>query len=329
MDGVGNSSIYFENLFKSFSEVSLVANYSNIDRVLNFKEYYKKHSPNNILFYHYSIEDPNIKSLLELKFKKRIIYFHGITPPKFFEPETEIFNSCKRGLKDINLISNFDLYISNSTDSKNQFLDRINQNFINCPNFINMPPIDLFSEKKKVKKSKSLKSGLNFYYCGTLAKHKNINSLLDLFNKNYNNQINLSIFTSFSKEECLNFLGEYKYTEYLENGINIFNKLEDENMNNLIKKMDCFITLSLHEGFCIPLFNAINNFNPGLSFPLKCLEDYFPKEYQYITIGVNLEVIQKKYQNNLKNIEKFRDYIKNKAQGYTNTGLDLILKTIE
>ena len=68
-------------------------------------------------------------------------------------------------------------------------------------------------------------------------------------------------------------------------------------MNNLIKKMDCFITLSLHEGFCIPLFNAINNFNPGLSFPLKCLEDYFPKEYQYITIGDNLEVIHKKYQN--------------------------------
>ena len=85
----------------------------------------------------------------------------------------------------------------------------------------------------------------------------------------------------------------------------------------------------MHEGFCIPLFNAINNFNPGLSFPLKCLEDYFPKEYQYITIGDNLEVIQKKYQNNLKNIEKFRDYIKNKAKGYTNTGLDLILKTIE
>ena len=329
MDGVGNSSRYFENLFKSFSEVSLVANYSNIDRVIHFKEYYKKHSPNNILFYHYSIEDPNIKLLLELKFKKRIIYFHGITPPKFFKPETEIFNSCKRGLKDINLISNFDLYISNSTNSKNQFLDRINQNFISCPNFINMPPIDLFSEKKKVKKSKSLKSGLNFYYCGTLAKHKNINSLLDLFNKNYNNQINLSIFTSFSKEECLNFLGEYKYKEYLENGINFFNKLEDENMNNLLKNMDCFITLSLHEGFCIPLFNAINNFNPGLSFPLKCLEDYFPKEYQYISIGDNLEVIQKKYHNNLKNIEKFRDYIKHKAKGYTKTGLDLILKTIE
>ena len=41
MDGWVILIIYFENLFKSFSEVSLVANYSNIDRVLNFKEYSK------------------------------------------------------------------------------------------------------------------------------------------------------------------------------------------------------------------------------------------------------------------------------------------------
>ncbi len=329
MDGVGNSAIYFENLFKSFCEVLLVANYSNIDGVLNFKEYCKKHSTNNILFYHYSIEDPNIKLLLELKFKKRIIYFHGITPPKFFNPESEIFNSCKKGLKDIKLISDFDLYISNSTESKNQFLDNLNNNFLESQKFINMPPIDLFSKKNKVKKNKSIKPGLKFYYCGTLVKHKNINSLLDLFNKNLMNKVHLSIFTSFSKEECLYFLGEYKYNEYLENGINFFNKLEDDKMNTNLKTMDCFITLSLHEGFCIPLFNAINNFKPGLSFPLKCLEDYFPKEYKFISNNDNLEDIQKKYHHNLENIEKFRDYIEYKAKGFTNAGLDIILKEIE
>jgi len=329
MDGVGNSAIYFENLFKSFCEVLLVANYSNIDGVLNFKEYCKKHSTNNILFYHYSIEDPNIKLLLELKFKKRIIYFHGITPPKFFNPESEIFNSCKKGLKDIKLISDFDLYISNSTESKNQFLDNLNNNFLESQKFINMPPIDLFSKNNKVKKNKSIKTGLKFYYCGTLVKHKNINSLLDLFNKNLMNKVHLSIFTSFSKEECLYFFGEYKYNEYLENGINFFNKLEDDKMNTNLKTMDCFITLSLHEGFCIPLFNAINNFKPGLSFPLKCLEDYFPKEYKFISNNDNLEDIQKKYHHNLENIEKFRDYIKYKAKGFTNAGLDIILKEIE
>ena len=106
MDGVGNSSIYFMNLLKSFADVELVAHYSNINVVTNFNEYLKKHNPNNILFYHYSIEDLNLKLLLTLSFKKRIIFYHGITPPKFFSYGSELFNNCKKGLSDINLLNN-------------------------------------------------------------------------------------------------------------------------------------------------------------------------------------------------------------------------------
>ena len=328
MDGVGNSSIYFMNLLKSFSEVLLVANYSNIAGVLDFNEYKKKHNPNDILFYHYSIEDPNLKLLLGLKFKKRIIYYHGITPPKFLPRDTEILISCKKGLDDIKFLTDFDLYIANSTESKKQFLENTNLNFIDCKKFIIMPPVDTFSKNKKVNKSKLLKSNLNFYYCGTLINHKNINSLLNLFNNNENHH-KLSIFTSFSKEESVKFFGENKYANFIENGINFFHKLEDEKMNTYIRSMNCFITLSLHEGFCIPLFNSIDNFNPGLSFPLKCLNDYFPKEYQFISNKDNLEDIKKIYKYNLQNIEIFRDFIKDKAKAHTKIGLDSILKIIE
>jgi len=328
MDGVGNSSIYFMNLLKRFYDVLLVANYSNIKGVQNFEEYLKDHNPNNILFYHYSIEDINIKSLLELKFKKRIIYFHGITPPKFLPNGSEIFNSCKKGLLDINLLFDFDLYISNSTESKNQFLNNLKSNF-DTKKFINMPPVDMFSENKKINRSDSLKSELKFYYCGTIINHKNVNFLLNLFNKNTKNRINLSIFTSNSKQETFNFLGEEKYIEYLKNGINFFHRLEDEKMNYHFQTMNCFITMSLHEGFCIPLFNAIDKFIPVLSFPLKCLEDYFPKEYKFISRVDNLVDIEKKYFYNLENIEPFRYFIKEKAKSFTKTGFDLIFKIIE
>ena len=104
MDGVGNSAIYFKKLLNKSAETELVAHYSNINCVTSFKEYIKKHNANNILFYHYSIEDINLNLLLKLKFKKRIIYFHGITPPKFFPYGSDLFNSCKRGLSDINFL---------------------------------------------------------------------------------------------------------------------------------------------------------------------------------------------------------------------------------
>jgi len=329
MDGVGNSSIYFMNLFKSFADVDLVANYSNISFVISFKEYFKKHNSNNILFYHYSTEDLNIKLLLELKFKKRIIYYHGITPPKFFSKGSNLFKSCKKGLSDIKHLVDFDLYLSNSTVSKNQFLNNLNHNFIDYEKFVNMPPIDIFSNNKRDYKIKSLKSGLNFYYCGTLIKHKNINLLLELFNNSNNNKYNLSIFTSFSKEDSFKILGEEKYKEYLKNRINFFHKLDDENMNINLQKMNCFITLSLNEGFCIPLFDAINNFKPVLSFPMQCLVDYFPKNYKYISKLDNFLNIQNKYFYNLEHIEIFRDFIKDKSKYLTKTGLDLIISTID
>ncbi len=328
MDGVGNSSIYFMNLLKSFADIELVAHYSNINGVTNFNEYLKKHDPNNILFYHYSIEDLNLKLLLALSFKKRIIFFHGITPPKFFSYGSELFNNCKKGLSDINLLNEFDLYISNSTESKNQFLNKVNNNFIDSENFIIMPPIDLFLIKKKQYKNKSLKSEINFYYCGTFSKHKNVNSLLELFNKNQTSQSKLSIFTSSSKVDCMNYLGNDKYREFLKNGIYFFHQLEDEKLNNNLRTMNCFITLSLHEGFCIPLFNSIDNFNPVLSFPLKCLQDYFPKKYKYISHNDDYEEIQKKYLYNQEHIYQFRKFIKEKAKGFTQTGLNKIKNII-
>ena len=329
MDGVGNSSKYFKNLLKSFADVELIANYSNITGVVNFKEYIKKHNSNNILFYHYSIEDINLKILLKLKFKKRIIFYHGITPPKFFSYGSELFNNCKKGLSDINLLHDFDLYISNSTESKNQFFNQLNNNSIDYDNFIIMPPIDLFLTDKKDYKNKSLTSELNFYYCGTLSNHKNVNLLLDIFNKNQNNQLKLSIFTSSSKEDCLDYLGECKYREFSQNRITFFHKLEDQRLNNNLRNMNCFITFSLHEGFCIPLFNSIDNFNPSLSFPLKCLEDYFPKEYKYISNTDDFGDIQKKYFYNLEHINQFRNFIKDQVKGLTERGLDSIRKIIE
>ena len=328
MDGVGNSSIYFMNLLKSFVDVELVAHYSNINGVTNFNEYLKKHDPNNILFYHYSIEDINLKLLINLSFKKRIIFYHGITPPKFFSNGSELFNNCKKGLSDINLLNDFDLYISNSTESKNQFLKKVNNNFIENENFIIMPPIDLFLKDTKNHENKSLKSVVDFYYCGTFSNHKNVNSLLELFNKNQTSQHRLSIFTSSSKLDCINYLGNNKYIEFLKNGIYFYHQLEDEKLNNNLRTMNCFITLSLHEGFCIPLFNSINDLNPVLSLPLKCLQDYFPENYKYISDDDNFEEIQKKYFYNLEHINKFRNFIKDKAKVLTQQGLNRLKNII-
>ena len=327
MDGVGNSSIYFRNILEKFSNVEVIAQHSNIEGVKSFHDYLKIHDPNNILFYHYSIFDINIKLLLELNFRKRIIYYHGITPPKFFPKGSELYNNCKQGLADINLLDGFDLYISNSSESKFQFLENLNKNYIENLHII-MPPTELFKREEEKLNIKTKNSNLDFYYCGSLSKHKNVYSLLEIFNKRNKDYSKLSVFTSFSKDDTLGYLGENKYMEFLDQGIRFFHRLNDEEMSKLNTSMDCFITLSMHEGFCIPIFNSIENLSPTISYPLKCLKDYFPMDYKFLNKNDSLENIKEKYYSNLENIRHTKNFIKDKCLFYKETGLELIFQTI-
>ena len=328
MDGVGNSVIYFKNILENLSNIEVIAQYSNIEGVLSYKDYIKKHESNNILLYHYSIFDINLKSLLELNFRKRIIYYHGITPPEFFSKESELYNNCQKGIADINLLDQFDLYISNSMESKSQFLENLNKKCLEN-NFIIMPPTELFKKKDEQLEIKTTSSYLDFYYCGTLSKHKNVFSLLNIFNKENKDNSKLSLFTSFSKADSIGYLGEKKYMESIDKGIKFFHRLNDIELHNLKRDMDCFITLSLHEGFCIPLFNSIENLSPTISFPLKCLQDYLPMEYKFLDNNDRLENIKEKYYHNLENIRNTRDYVMDKCLFYSENGIKLILQTAD
>lgn len=84
----------------------------------------------------------------------------------------------------------------------------------------------------------------------------------------------------------------------------------------------------MHEGFCIPLFNSIENLSPTISYPLKCLEDYLPLDYKFLDKKDSLENIKEKYYYNLENIRKTKNFIKEKCLIYADTGIKLIFKTI-
>ena len=69
-----------------------------------------------------------------------------------------------------------------------------------------MPPTELFKEEEKLNIKEKFE--FRFYYCSTLSKHKNVYSLLEIFNKWNKDHSKLSIFTSFSKDDTLGYLGE-------------------------------------------------------------------------------------------------------------------------
>ena len=117
---------------------------------------------------------------------------------RIFPRGSELHTNCKQGLADINLLDGFDLYISNSSESKLQFLENLNKKYIENLHII-MPPTELFKKEEEKLKINKKSSNLDFYYCSTLSKHKNVYSLLEIFNKWNKDHSKLSIFTSFQR----------------------------------------------------------------------------------------------------------------------------------
>ena len=74
----------------------MVAKNSDDSSVLRLDDYLTTHDINSVLIYHFSIFDPYFSCFLELKWKKKILYYHGITPPEFLK--SPLADECRSGL---------------------------------------------------------------------------------------------------------------------------------------------------------------------------------------------------------------------------------------
>ena len=306
LDGVGNSVRYFNSVLKKNYDVLLVAFHSDIEGVIKFDDYLKIHSDSNILIYHFSIFDLNQERLLNLNFNSRILYYHGITDPILFESNNNISIECSKGLDQIEKLCDFDLYFANSSYSKNQFKKRlINNGEIN---FFIMPPLNILENLENFyMKNEADFDNIQYYYLGSLGNHKNVFKLCDLFCMN--DKSSLSILTSNSEDDMLNMIEKSRYGKYLKNNITFYHRLDDENKNIIIKEKNAFITFSSHEGFCIPLFEAVFLNKPIIVKKLECFSDYMPEDYHFLNEKINYDSIVDTYFLNYKKIEYTRNYV--------------------
>ena len=311
-DGVGNSAIHFNNFFSRFHETIMVSIDKDVNDVLGIDEYRKDHSKENILFYHFSIFDRNLDDILKLNFKYKIIYFHGITTPELLDNEFTK-NECNKGIEQIKLLNNFDLYLFNSPQSKSQFLKNLNTN-LEIRSLI-LPPLDLndrflINNHNLINLQK--KEKYNAFYLGTLSSHKNISELLD-FCERFKNQINLSIFTSDPNFLNNEFMQKYKLNNENLN-LSFKYKCSDNDLLNYIKGMDFFITFSKHEGFCLPLFESIFLNKSLLVKELDTFKFFLPPDFKFLNNDYDFYDIENTILINSMNINITRDYVSEKLK---------------
>lgn len=213
--------------------------------------------PSDLLFVSYSILDPLLTEFVALP-NPKICYFHGVTPPDLlqeFDPNTA--DLCRRSISQFPQLAQFDMVMANSS-----FTAKCLEPFMSGHKIVIAPPV--FPSRMMINgggnEATNKVDGPTLIFVGRVVPHKKIEELLNV----------LAELRCVNSSACLVVIGEcsnYGYLEFLRKHANelgipedkflLTGKVTDAELALHYSSADAFLCMSLHEGFCIPVLEAM------------------------------------------------------------------------
>ncbi len=203
---------------------------------------------------HHSHGNPHLHSVLSTKANCALVY-HNVTPPEFFAHDPYLADLCRLGRDQLKLLqprikAAFTVSQYNAEELKaagftvNGLLPLID--------IKNFPALDA---KIKV----GAKEKFNFLFIGKLAPHKSQALIVETF----------AHFVRFCPEAHLTLVGREDpfYGRYvsllvkrwgLSRQVTLLGPLDIDALREQYQKADAFLCLSQHEGFCVPIIEAMS-----------------------------------------------------------------------
>ena len=223
------------------------------------------------VLYFYSIFDKHLEDILSLTVKCRIAYFHGITPPKLleaFDPELSI--ACERALGQLSELQRFDVLAANSSTTANDLIQSFGENARYTESVRVIVP-RLVTERAYDEETRPMGSShARLLYVGRLKSHKRIEHVLKLFE---------AYREICPGSECwiVGTHADQAYRAYLdgvENSqlsippgrVHWLNQVSDEELQRLYRSASVYVSMSEHEGFCLPVLEAMLAGLPVVSY---------------------------------------------------------------
>lgn len=211
------------------------------------------------LIYHHSIRSSALDRVLEVDMPKALVY-HNITPSGFFRPYGDAYaDLLDEGRSQLTgLPANFDVLVADSA---------FNALEIGTPESVAevlvIPPLNDFARFDVVPDRAVLarpRRGARWLFVGRLAPSKGIRLLIEAF----------EAFLAVDPHATLNVVGKYvagdPYVEELQDGlayrslarsVAFTGVVDDAALHAYYRTADVFVTMSEHEGFCVPLVEAM------------------------------------------------------------------------
>ncbi|RJP34681.1 MAG: glycosyltransferase [Actinobacteria bacterium] len=220
-------------------------------------------SREDILVYHLSVYDENHRLYLDSRNRKVLIY-HNITPPEFLAPyDPHLAEVCRRGRELMPRLRDCDLALG---DSEYNRLELVEAGFAAektgvLPIFVDTGALG--GEYSRPLYRELSDGRVNLLFVGRMVPNKRVEDLIDLFAV-YNGRVNaysrlLLVGTTWSvayNAELARRIRKYG----LQGAVSIPGwswGVSDEDLRAFYRAASVFITCSRHEGFCVPLLEAM------------------------------------------------------------------------
>lgn len=262
------------------------------------------------LLYFSSTHDPALDRLLTLPFSRRIAYFHGITPPELlqvFDPELSMV--CRRAYGQLGRLKEFDVVATNSRSSKEFLISFFGDDGdISAKDIKVIPPRLLAPEvfesaSQPVARTLETRSETRLLYVGRIKSHKKIEDLLQL----------LAAYRKYDPRVVLWIVGggyDKAYRDYLRwvqeqdlklqpDSVTWFGSIDDAKLSELYQTGSAYVNMSEHEGFCVPVFEAMLAGLPVFTFGLPAIREVLDNSGVYF--------VEKNYEHLARSIKSVLD----------------------
>ena len=233
----------------------------------------------DVLIYHYSVYNDNYKLYKKSRNHKVFIY-HNITPPEFFEPYSpEIATVCRKGRELLPALKGCDLALGDSDFNRREL---VAAGF--AEEKTGVLPI-ILSQEKMASDNPALTGrlrglpGPRLLFIGRMVPNKRVEDLLDFFAvycREFNLGSRLWVVGSSWSRDYNRLLYDRARSLGLAGRVDFpggAGGVTDADLTSYLMAADAFFTMSEHEGFCVPLVEAMHHGVPAFAYATTAIPD--------------------------------------------------------
>lgn len=201
----------------------------------------------------------------------KLVDYHNITPPEFFFPwEAHVGVELDHGRQQIPLLAeSTDLALNDSAFNESELLEVGYRKTAVAPIFVDYDSFDQGVDARLLDSVMSAKRGAHWLFVGRLAPNKCQHDVVKAFaayRRVYDPEAHLTLVGGSSSHAYLTSIKQFIDALALRNAVTLTGSIGQPQLAAHFHAADVFVCLSEHEGFCVPLLEAMHNRVPVVAY---------------------------------------------------------------